>query len=760
MMLNRIADARWLEPQRRRVETRRGTQRHLWGGPPGPQPAPWPAFRTLQALASKTKNGSGVTRAGLIMLEVVALVLLPFLAIAQQDVPKGTIKFEATSRLVIVNVSAKDKGGNSLAGLKASDFSVTEDGKPQSIKVFEFQRLEDTALPAPALTPRAAQGPQAPTAKPAVAVQIAPAKAGEVKYKDRRLMVLFFDQAGMPVADQYRAQQAALAFLKTQMRSSDMLAVMTYSTDLTVKQDFTDDRDLLVKVIQGLSIGDVGMSNGATGDDSEEDTGAAYTQDDTEFNIFNTDRKLAALESAVKMLSTLPEKKALVYFASGMTRTGIDNQAQLRATVNAAIRGNVAFYPVDARGLVAQAPIGDATQGSPGGQAMYSGGSQRTAQSNFQGQQETLYTLASDTGGKALLDNNDLSLGIAQAQKDIASYYILGYYSTNAALDGRYRRIKVQVSKNLTAKLDYRTGYFAGKEFKKFDSSDRERQLQEALMLGDPVTDLSVALEVNYFRLGKDRYFVPVSVKIPGSDIELARKGGAESTRLDFIGEVKDSKGALQGTVRDNITVKLKGENAGQLSKRNLEYDTGFTLQPGKYSLKFLARENETGKMGTFETKFVVPDLTNDQRYLPISSVVLSYQREKLDSAVASAERNKKLISANPLVSESVKLIPSVTRVFRTGEDMFVYLEAYQPAAEKTQLIVATVSFYRGKTKAFETAPLEISEGLNPKSKAVPLRFQVPLSKLHPGKYTCQVSVLSPSVQKFAVWRSAMVLLP
>ena len=352
------------------------------------------------------------------------------------------------------------------------------------------------------------------------------------------------------------------------------------------------------------------------------------------------------------MLGSLAEKKALVYFASGMTRTGIDNQAQLRATVNAAIRGNVAFYPVDARGLVATAPLGDATQGSQGGQGMYSGSSQRQAQSNFQGQQETLYTLAVDTGGKALLDQNDLSLGIAQAQKDIASYYILGYYSTNTALDGRYRRIKVQIGKSLTAKLDYRSGYFASKEFRQFNSTDRERQLQEALMLGDPVTDLTLALEVNYFRQARDRYFVPVSVKIPGSDIELARKGGAESTRLDFIGEVRDSKGMIQGTVRDEITVKLKGENAGQLARRNLEYDTGFTLQPGTYTLKFLARDNETGKMGTFETKFTVPDLTTDQKHLPISSVVLSYQREKLDAAVASAEKDKKLLAANPLVQK------------------------------------------------------------------------------------------------------------
>ena len=94
----------------------------------------------------------------------------------------------------------------------------------------------------------------------------------------------------------------------------------------------------------------------------------------------------------------------------------------------------------------------------------------------------------------------------------------------------------MQINGNPTAKLDYRSGYFAGKEFKQFTTFDRERQLQEALMLGDPVTDLTVALEVNYFRLAKDRYFVPVSVKIPGADIELARKGGAETTRLDFIG--------------------------------------------------------------------------------------------------------------------------------------------------------------------------------------------------------------------------------
>ena len=279
-------------------------------------------------------------------------------------------------------------------------------------------------------------------------------------------------------------------------------------------------------------------------------------------------------------------------------------------------------------------------------------------------------------------------------------------------------------------------------------------------MLGDPVTDLSVALEINYFRMGRDRYFVPVAVKIPGTDIELARKSGAESTKLDFIGQVKDAKGMLQGTVRDEIPVKLKGDDVGQLSKRNLEYDTGFTLQPGTYTLKFLARENETGKMGTFETSFVVPDLTADQKYLPVSSVVLSYQREKLDAAVASVEKDKKLLAANPLVHDGQKLVPSVTKVFRKQQNLYVYLEAYQPGAEKTQMMVASLSFFRGDVRAFQSAPLAITEGLNAKAKSVPVRFSIPLGDLQPGRYTCQVSLVQPGAQKFAVWRSPVVVLP
>src|SRR6185312_10516760 len=143
----------------------------------------------------------------------------------------------------------------------------------------------------------------------------------------------------------------------------------------------------------------------------------------------------------------------------------------------------------------------------------------------------------------------------------------------------------------------YRRGYYAGKDFKQFTSTDKERQLAEALLMGDPLTDIDITMEIDYFRLARDRYFVPIAAKIQGSELELARHGGAESTTIDFIGVIKDAAGKQVANVRDVADFKLKGETAAQLSKRPISYDSGFTLAPGNYSLRFVARENTTGKV-------------------------------------------------------------------------------------------------------------------------------------------------------------------
>ena len=683
-------------------------------------------------------------------LQLLVLMLL-FLPTARAQQPQQPFSIQINTQLVVETVVAKDKDGKNIEGLTDKDFTVTEDGMPQTISVFQFQKLEDTAA-----TP--STQPSAELIQPRIPTQITPPPPGDSRYQNRRLLALFFDMMNVPPTDQLRAFTAADTFIRTQMKPPDLVAIMTFDSGaVKVLQDFTNDKDALFLVLQKLMYPD-------DTDNLTADTTSAFGQDTGEFNIFNTDRQLAALQTAVNMLKTINERKSLVYFASGLRLNGNDNQAQLSATINSAVRSNVAFFPVDARGLVATNPLGDATQKSPGGIGVYNGSTAMTAITAFQRSQDTLYALAGDTGGKALLDNNDLSAGIVQAEQSITSYYVIGYYSTNTNQDGKFRRVRITLKEPSNAKLDYRQGYYAGKTFSKFTAADKERQLEDALMLGDPITDLTIAMEVNYFELNRAEYFVPITVKIPGSELVLARTGGAERTVIDFIGEIKDDYGSTIQNLRDKVDIKLTGETAGELSRRPIEYDTGFTLLPGKYVIKFLARDAETGRMGTYQTPFVIPNLMREDKRIPISSVVLSSQRVDMREALYNATKDKSAAIAaqavNPLIVEGQKLIPSVTRVFSKSRDMYVYLQAYERNATVTQPLVAFVTFYRGQSKAFETTPLQVVDGLDAKSKALPLRFSLSLAKLPAGEYNCQITVLDPMGQKAAFWQAPVMLVP
>ena len=409
--------------------------------------------------------------------------------IGQNAETQGPATFQTTTQLVIETVTVKDKSGSPVEGLTAKDFTVTEDGAPQAIRFFEFQKFEEAGR-----TPIAPDERQVQPLTKYPHAQIAPETPGDIRYRNRRLMALYFDMNAMPVPDQLRAFDAAQKFIRTQMTASDLMAIMLYQgSGVQVLQDFTGDRDRILTVIATLIVGEDQNSGDTTNDDSTPDTGAAFGQDDSEFNIFNTDRQLSALQTAAKMLGSLNEKKSLIYFASGLK---LERRRQPGATSRHHQRR-------DPRGRVVLAdrcarPCG----ASPAGRCHAWVARRRRhvhrrirhgVHDHFQQSQDTLWALAADTGGKALLDYNDLAKECVQAAAVISSYYIIGYYTTNPNLDGKFRRIKISLSNGLTANLDYRQGYFAGKQFAKFTTAEKERQLEDALMLGDPITELTIA---------------------------------------------------------------------------------------------------------------------------------------------------------------------------------------------------------------------------------------------------------------------------
>ena len=357
-----------------------------------------------------------------------------------------------------------------------------------------------------------------------------------------------------------------------------------------------------------------------------------------------------------------------------------------------------------------------------------------------------------------MLDYNDLSTGIVNAQKAVSSYYIIGYYTSNPNKDGKFRRIRISLADARPADLDFRNGYYAEKEFSEFTAADKERQLEEALMLEDPITDIKIALEINYFKINSAEYFIPVAVKIPGRELILAKETGSTRTVIDFIGEIRDDYGTVYTNLRDKVAFKIKDAAADLLMKSPIGYDCGFTLLPGRYIIKILARNADTGRIGTYQSAFRIPNLMRPGLQLPISSVVLSSQKIDMRSALYSAGKDKKQ-NTNPLISNGTKLIPSVTRVFSKTRPMLVYLQAYENEATKTESLVIYATLIRASEKSFETPCLAVVDGLDPKSNSVPVSFAIPLDKLSPGEYSCQITVLDPTNKKAAFWQAPIMLI-
>ncbi|HEV2709365.1 MAG TPA: VWA domain-containing protein [Edaphobacter sp.] len=704
-----------------------------------------------------------MVKMGLLTERVLAAMLAGVMAgtpmVAQQQNSAGTFTLKVQSDIVLTNVVVRDKKtGDVVKGLKASDFTILENGKPQKIASFDYQNVDDAAVLHEKTTV---------TGKATIADLLngnGNFASEPASLKDHRLIVMFFDLSSMQPEDIDRAVEAAQDYINKKMQPADLVALVSLDTSLSMDQDFTADKAALLKGVgkyngtegTGFANGSEGGSSGGTADDA-----SSFTADDSEYNSLNTDRELYAIRSIAKSLEKVDQRKSLLYFSGGLTRQGIENQASMRAATNEAVKANMAIYSVDTRGLEALSPVGNASTGSLRGTAAYSGGAmQSSLDANF-GSQETLGTLASDTGGKAFLDSNDFAPAFQQIQHDTEAYYIVGFHSTNAARDGSYRHLTVKLNRS-DAKLDYRPGYYAPADFKHQKTEDREEALTEQMRSDLPATDVAVYLEALYFRLQDNKFFVPVSLIVPGSQIPFLKNGDRDKANIDIMGQVKDAQGIIVGNVRD--TVKLALDAAQQVQRKNIQYSTGFTLAPGRYHLKFIVRENQTGQMGSFETDIQVPNLRKSP--LKLSSIVLSSQR------TPNTTKN----AANPLVRDGVEWIPNIPHVFRQDQHLYFMYEVYDsskpqagaaPASApgaaglkrregKPVRVLTSIEFMSNGVKVYET-PLVVANAINiPERDAVGFQFDVPLTQLKPGTYVCQVNVIDDAGGSFSFPRLAL----
>ena len=666
--------------------------------------------------------------------------------------------------MVRIDVEVTDGSGKAIKGLRADQFEITDDGKSQKISTFSYSDIEKIES--------AAEEDAKPIVVPIDNEAPGAAEAVTDTVRDRRMIVLFFDMTSMETDDILRAHAAAQKFLKQQMTPADLVSVVVFSTRLAVLANFTNDRVVLGKAVAQIVPGAASQianplyAAAANGEyDVQQYTGAAYTPDETEFNVFNTDQKLEAIEGLVNVLSSIPGRKAVVEFTGGITQTGEENRAELRSVTDAANRADVSIYSIDARGMFATPPGGDVTTNAATGTSMFSGAAVYHQTDQRENSRDTLATLSTDTGGKAFFDLGDLADAFPKIQQDYSGYYLVGYnLPSDVRRDGRWHAIRVKVNAP-GVHVRYRNGYYAPRDFQHLEKEDRDKQLADAMRSEAPEVDLPIAVETAMFRLSDQQVYVPISAKLSSSALDWAKKHDRHEAAFDFAAEVLAvPSGQSVAQLRDTITVHLDEERFQQVNRSNLVYQGGVVLAPGNYRLKFIARENESGKIGTFEQALSVPQ--RPAARMTLSSVMLSSQLvpvAKSTEVQTRAMGSRAQIAESPLEMEGEKIVPSVTRFFTQAQTLYVFFQAYYP--EKTDksepfdpsTLRAGLVFFRGGVQLNAT-PLLAPTAVDPKTRTASYRISLPLAKLPSGHYTVQAVAIAAGTQQSAFGRAYLAL--
>jgi hypothetical protein len=275
------------------------------------------------------------------------------------------------------------------------------------------------------------------------------------------------------------------------------------------------------------------------------------------------------------------------------------------------------------------------------------------------------------------------------------------------------------------------------------------------------VVELPVAVETSYFRLDNNQIFVPISAKLASSALQWAQKSNRRQVEFDFAAEVRDAKSnRAVGALRDTITVRLDTERFQQVQQNALIYQGGIILPPGDYHLKFLARENETGRIGTFEDQLKLPAKTTDR--LQLSSVVLSSQVvdvQKNSEVQTKAFAPDAKLKQTPLDLGGQRIIPSVTRVFTNQQMLYIFFQAYMPDKTDISRLRAGLTLFRNGARIDQTpmvSPAEVDE----KTQTASFRISLPLSDVAAGRYTVEAVVVEAGGAQAAFGRNYFALRP
>jgi VWFA-related protein len=686
----------------------------------------------------------------MVVMKKAASVLLTILLLADyapaQQRPRPT--FRVSSETILVDVRVTDSKGRPVTGLKAEDFKVTEEGLPQEITYFQEISLPSPAMdlypPSQAATavrlPPSRTGGSAtaaaPTAPAPAPTAPAPPPGSSHPAPDKRLLIILFNLSSLSAQDSAFMRDSAERFINHELTPNDLVAVALFDQSLQLLTDFTSDRQKLLGTLGYLDELDPEKSEQVTSDDMQADDLGEYIVDETEFDLFTTNRQLVAIQAIAEAFRDVPGRKSLVYFSGGLSLNDTETLEQVRETTDVANRANLSIYAVDARGLVAPSAGGGAQKAGGRGTGLFNGRDSLAALQSLANSQEGMTTLAEDTGGAVLLDDNDSIKIFRAAQEDSSHYYLLGYLSGNLVKDGKFRRIEVKVERP-GVKVAYRRGYYADRPFIALTAVEKEQSLQQAVMEDRKPTDFPVELQAEYFPQPDGYYLVPTTAAFAFSDL---RGGDPKLLSLDMDALIiaRDKEGRVVSGVRDRVEIKA-GNRATDV---DFAYQNSVRLPPGQFQIQVYLRDNRTGRMTAAQSTLALPL----PQALVFSSLALGATVEDARPAgagaraatafrVKTAEASATAVS-NPLETAGKTLMPQ-NHPFRRTDPLYFQGSVLGKDLKAGDFRVAIVHSSGRRVLASQWARLE----KQPDTPVWEYRGKLALGALAPGDYRLEVEL-------------------
>jgi VWFA-related protein len=603
--------------------------------------------------------------------------------------------------LVQISVVAHDRAGRFVRDLSRDEFEVIEDRRPQQLSSVDVETVG--VLNRAELRERPLQ----------LAILTPDASVASNTARGLRLVVLFFDFTSLDLPGAARSVRAAEAYVRS-IGPADRVAVVSLTPKLKIQQDFTGDQEQLQRTLKGL----YGLNQTAL-----------EGPDDASYRLFYPYERLRSMRVLASALAKVPQKKSVVIFAGGSASDA--DLASITATVDAALRARVSFYSIEGGGLTAAPPLGDASRASSFGTGVLSGVAVVQRAGTARGE-DLLYALAHGTGGRAFFDSNDFERPFRTLEADTTEYYVLSYSSSNTERDGRFRRISVRVRRP-GIEVKHLAGYYGPRDATTMSAHETERLIAQELVSDQPSTSLPVYGFVNHLRVGKNSYFLPITMVVP---TEALLNGGIASPATVGLA-ISDTRGQLVRKLRDVIPAAAVTEQRNS----TVQYETAAELPSGDYKLRLVVVQNGTGQSGSFSTRVHLPQ--PEQSRLSVSPLLSGTLRPIPPNSPKS-----------PLIVNGSRLIVNPLSAYRANRELTVqYQVDCGPEDSRKGNVACEPKETRSSLQCFSSdQPVfkVVAAASAISGAAAVFRVNFRPSSFRPGTYTCRATAVNTPANAFA----------